>query len=62
MIFLQSDVDEFTTKYASKLDDSILTGNNGNGDISPSKSIYERYMERLSERVMPGAETLKAGI
>jgi carboxyl-terminal processing protease len=59
MIFLQSDVDEFTNKYGSKLDDAILTGNNGTGDVSPSKTIYERYMERLSERVILVQKMLK---
>ena len=45
MIFLQSDVDEFTEKYATRLDDRIESG-----VVTPAFEIYDRYMERLTER------------
>jgi carboxyl-terminal processing protease len=54
MIFLQSDVDEFTQKYGTKLDDATL-----NGDISPAYKVYDLYMERLAERVQLVNKLLK---
>jgi carboxyl-terminal processing protease len=45
MIFLQSDVDSFKSKYGTKLDDSIKAGN-----ISPAFQIFNVYLERLEER------------
>lgn len=46
MIFLQSDIDEFTKEYGTKLDDLTRRG-----DPTPAYRIYERYRERLAERV-----------
>lgn len=54
MIFLQSDIDDFTEKYGTKLDDATLAG-----DIAPAYKIYDRYMERLSERVILVQKLLK---
>jgi carboxyl-terminal processing protease len=45
-IFLQSDIDEFTDEYASRLE--TLTRR---GDASPAYRIYERYRQRLEERI-----------
>ena len=45
MIFLQSDVDDFMSKYATRLDDATK-----NGDARPATLVYGRYLERLSER------------
>lgn len=45
MIFLQSDVDSFRGKYATKLDDALR-----NGDVNPAFQIFQVYLERLTER------------
>ncbi|MBI3416495.1 MAG: carboxy terminal-processing peptidase [Verrucomicrobia bacterium] len=45
MVFLQTDLDEFTKRYGAKLDDAI----NGR-DTSPGFEIYDRYLQRLNER------------
>ncbi len=45
-IFLQKDIDEFRKKYATKLDDHIY-----HGDARPGYDVYERYLQRLEERV-----------
>ena len=42
MIFLQTDVDEFTEKYGKKLDD--LTKKR---DVGPAYEIFDRYLKRL---------------
>ena len=45
MIFLQMDIDEFVSKYGTKLDNHIR-----DGDVQPAFKIYDRYLERLEER------------
>jgi carboxyl-terminal processing protease len=45
MVFLQSDVDEFMARYATRLDDATKQA-----DASPATRIFDRYLERLSER------------
>jgi len=45
MIFLQSDVDNFKAKYATKLDEAIK-----NGSVAAAFQIYNVYLERLEER------------
>lgn len=44
LIFLQSDVDEFTSIYGKKLDDSLLAGT-----AEPAFAIFDRYLQRLAE-------------
>lgn len=45
MIFLQSDVEAFTTKYGTKLDDSVKSGS-----VAPAFQIFQVYIDRLEER------------
>jgi carboxyl-terminal processing protease len=45
MIFLQSDIDDFKAKYATKLDESLESG-----QIQPALRIFNVYLERLAER------------
>ncbi len=44
LIFLQSDVDEFTSIYGKKLDDSLLAGT-----AEPAFAMFDRYLQRLAE-------------
>jgi carboxyl-terminal processing protease len=46
LFFTQKDVDEFTAKYATSLDDDILLGN-----PKPAFEIFDRYKQRVEERV-----------
>jgi carboxyl-terminal processing protease len=46
LYFTQEDVDEFTKKYATTLDDAILRG-----DLSPARDIFQRFQERVESRV-----------
>jgi len=55
LFFLKSDVDEWTTKYGTKLDDSILVG-----DLTPAREIFDRFLLRAGQRV-EAAKTLLAG-
>ena len=45
MIFLQSDVDEFTKRYGTRLDDMVK-----DGQLTPSREIFARFLKRLEER------------
>lgn len=45
MIFLESDVENFKSKYSTKLDEALK-----NGSISAAFQIFDVYMERLEER------------
>lgn len=45
MIFLQSDVDSFRAKYATKLDDALRSG-----EVNAAFQIFSVYLERLAER------------
>ena len=47
MIFLQMDIDEFVSKYGTKLDNHLR-----DGDIQPAFRIFDRYLDRLEERTM----------
>ncbi len=46
LYFLQSDIDEFQTKYGKTLDDSIAVG-----DLEPAREIFNRFKERVTDRV-----------
>jgi carboxyl-terminal processing protease len=46
LYFTQTDVDEFTKKYSTSLDDMILRG-----DLSPAREIFQQFQERVESRV-----------
>ena len=43
----QEDVDEFTEKYGTHLDDMILRG-----DLSAAREIFDRFLARVESRVL----------
>ena len=45
LFFTQKDIDEFTSKYGSAIQDDILLGN-----LDPAYEIYDRFFDRLAER------------
>jgi carboxyl-terminal processing protease len=45
MYLLQSDIEEFESKYGVTLDDAIVSG-----DLSPAREIFARFMERVEAR------------
>ena len=47
LFFTQKDVDGFSAKYATTLDDSIMAG-----DLDPSVKIFEVYRKRVEDRVV----------
>ena len=47
LFFTQKDVDGFSAKYATTLDDSIMAG-----DLDPSVKMYEVYRKRVEDRVV----------
>ena len=47
LFFTQKDVDGFSAKYATTLDDSIMAG-----DLDPSVKIYDIYRKRVEDRVV----------
>ena len=54
LFFTQEDVDQFTEKYATSLDDDILLGNPG-----PAFAIFDVYKERVKDRVAKVKELVK---
>ncbi len=54
MIFLQSDVDALTKKYATSLDDKVKMGS-----LGPFNDIYALFLKRLAERQQWVDEILK---
>ncbi|MDX2079757.1 MAG: carboxy terminal-processing peptidase [Terrimicrobiaceae bacterium] len=46
LYFTQADIDEFTKKYGSSLDDAILRG-----DLEPAREIFARFKSNLESRV-----------
>ncbi len=46
LFFTQKDVDGFSAKYATTLDDSIMAG-----DLDPSVKIFDVYRKRVEDRV-----------
>ncbi|MDD2707577.1 MAG: carboxy terminal-processing peptidase [Verrucomicrobiae bacterium] len=54
LFFLQSDVQEFQKKYGSLLDDDILKA-----DIGAAVEIFNRYIQRVEQRVALVKELLK---
>ena len=57
MIFLKDDVDAFTKKYSTRLDDLVKLGK-----IHPAREIYDLYIKRLSERQQWVEKTLAGKI
>jgi carboxyl-terminal processing protease len=51
LFFLQSDVDEFTTKYGNNLGELILQSDNDDAAVAPAFEIFDRYMQRVDENV-----------
>lgn len=51
LYFTQQDVDEFTEKYATLLDDELLSGN-----LTPAHAIFARFKERVEARVASNKE------
>ncbi|MFM8363729.1 MAG: carboxy terminal-processing peptidase [Verrucomicrobiota bacterium] len=49
----QEDVDEFTQKYGTALDDHILRG-----DLEPAREIFKRFHERVESRVASNKKLL----
>lgn len=45
LFFTQKDIDEFTSKYGSAIQDDILLGN-----LDPAYEIYDRFLDRLENR------------
>ncbi len=54
LFFTQKDVDNFTAKYATVLDDDISAGN-----TKPALEIYEIFKKRVDDRVAKVKESLK---
>ena len=52
--FTQKDIDEFTKKYDTELDDDIWLG-----DLSPAYVIYDTYQKRVEARVAKIKDALK---
>lgn len=46
LYFTQKDIDEFQSKYALTLGDSVLRG-----DLGPAREIFARFKQRVEERV-----------
>ncbi len=55
MHFTQKDVEELTSKYATRLDDLTRRG-----DTTPAYEIYKLYLQRLNQRVQFVREKLKS--
>jgi carboxyl-terminal processing protease len=54
MVFLQSDIDEF-----SRFRSTLAQATRRDGDISPARAIFARYLERLDQRAAYVAELLR---
>jgi len=54
LYFTQQDVDEFTSKYGSSLDDALLQGN-----LEPAREIFKRFQTRVQDRVTTNKELVK---
>jgi carboxyl-terminal processing protease len=46
LYFTQKDVDEFESRYASTLGDSVLRG-----DLAPAREVFNRFKQRVEDRV-----------
>jgi carboxyl-terminal processing protease len=59
LFFLQSDIDEFTTKYGNNLGDLLLHNDKDDAAIVPAFEIFNRYMQRVDENVSRAESLLK---
>jgi carboxyl-terminal processing protease len=51
LFFLQSDVDEFTTKYGNTLGDLLMHSDDESTAIAPAFDIFKRYLQRVNDNV-----------
>ncbi len=51
LFFLQSDIDEFTTKYGNGLGQLLIHGDDDKAVMAPAVDIFERYLQRVNENV-----------
>ena len=51
LFFLQTDIDEFTTKYGNNLGDLLLHGDSDQAAVAPAFEIFNRYIQRVRENV-----------
>ena len=51
LFFLQSDIDEFTTKYGNTLGELLMHGDSEEGAVAPAFEIFQRYLQRVKENV-----------
>jgi carboxyl-terminal processing protease len=54
LFFTQKDIDAFTKKYATRLDDDILLGN-----LKPAHEIFDVFQKRVEDRVKKIKELVK---
>ncbi len=54
LYFTQQDVDEFESKYATRLDDAIFRG-----DLSAAREIFARFKQRVEERTASNKKLVK---
>jgi carboxyl-terminal processing protease len=59
LYFLQSDIDEFA-RYRTNLD-TLTLGPHGQADVTPAYKIFNRFKDRLNERVAYADQLLKHG-
>lgn len=53
LYFTQADIDEFQRLYAEGLDDAVLSG-----DLGPAREIFQRYRQRVEDRIAKNKELL----
>jgi carboxyl-terminal processing protease len=51
LFFLQSDIDEFTSKYGNGLGDLLMHNENEETAVAPAFEIFKRYLERVKDNV-----------
>ncbi len=51
LFFLQSDIDEFTTRYGNNLGELLLHADTDDAAIAPAFEIFNRYLQRVDENV-----------
>ncbi len=51
LFFLQSDIDEFTTKYGNGLGQLVIHGDDDKAVMAPAFDIFNRYLQRVNENV-----------
>lgn len=56
LYFTQADIDEFTKKYATTLDEATLAG-----DLEPAREIFARYKKRVQARAVRNQALVKKG-